>query len=141
MIELSVFLLNKFGGKPQDVSKFQFQESHVDEQSSLEEAAVNDEVTALICDHVGYSDQKMPACTRNYIIQLSSTLTKAKKRVENKFIFRKLLNSVLCDDAWSSLDSEQLKVVHKKKLDACKSMFFSLILILVFIYAINIKYF
>ncbi len=120
MVELSVFLFNRFGGKSNDLEKLQFHDNVIENRSGDDETP-NDEVKVLICDNASYSDQKMSACARNYIIMLSQTQTKQKKKLDNKFIFRKLLNNILDDENWTKFDSEHILKEYKKKFEACKS--------------------
>ena len=118
MVELGAFLFNKFG-KSTDLSKLQLQACSNENDTS--EEVLSEEVKVVICENTNFFDQLMSACARNHIIKLSSSLTKQKTKFENKFIFRKLLNSVLEDKIWAENDTENLIKIYKKKFEACKS--------------------
>ena len=119
MLELSVFLFNRFGGTSQDLSKFQFRDKYAEEGAAAEPPV--DEVMSLICENVSYADQKMSSCARNYIVKLAHAESKQSKKHENKFIFRKLLNSVIDDGDWAKYSTEKVQTTFKRRLEACKS--------------------
>ena len=120
MLDLSVFLFNKFGGTSQDVCKLKFQDKFAEDESAELELP-SDKVTTLICDNSNYTDQTMSACARNYIVNIAQLELKQNKKHENKFIFRKLLNCVIDEDAWVANDTENILKLYKRRLEACKS--------------------
>ena len=86
-----------------------------------------------ICDSLEYAEHKMQAKSKAFIEELSKKITKHYKRVESKYVFRKILNAALPDKKWAEYCTEEILEIYGHKLTACKCMLYLKALYFVYI--------